>query len=157
GGSPAGAGVNSTERIHMGVSHLLPDPAPLPHAAGRSAAPGRPRMDPVRAIIACAVMVSAAIAIGTSFFIAALHHRVLAESKRELANTALILAKQIQGVFSALGEVQADFLQQTEGLEALAGDHQEQLAGKAMHLKLRDKAIGMPFVGSLTLVNRQGK
>ena len=107
-------------------------------------------------------MVSIAIAAGTGFFISTLHDRILAESKRELANTALILAKQIQSVFSALGDVQEDFLKETSGLEALAGDaqsddHQAQLASHAMHLKLRDKAMGMPFVGSLTLVNRQGK
>jgi len=140
----------------MGVSTFLPDPAP--HAAGHFSRSSRQRIGPIRAIIAFAVLLSVAVAAGTGFFISTLHDRVLAESKRELANTALILARQIESVFSALGEVQKDFLQETIGLEGLAGDdHQEQLASHAMHRKLRDKAIGMPFVGSLTLVNRRGK
>src|SRR6185436_16553477 len=53
---------------------------------------------PIRLTIICAIALSAVIASGTGFFLSTLHSKVLLENQRELANTALILARHIESV-----------------------------------------------------------
>ena len=67
---------------------------------------------PIRLTIICAVSLSAVIATGTGFFLSTLHSRALVENQRELANTALILARQIESVFNAVETVQSGILDQ---------------------------------------------
>ena len=113
---------------------------------------------PIRLTILCAVLLSAVIAAGTGLFLSTSRSRALVENQRELANTALILARQMELVFNAVETVQNGTLEQIADFGGMAGDApQQRLARHDVHIKLRDKAAGMPFVGSLTLFNAQGK
>ena len=111
---------------------------------------------PIRLTIICAVALSAVIATGTGLFLSTLHSRVMVENQRELANTALILARQIESVFSAVETVQNGILEQ---ISEFGGTDwpDRQMSSHEMHLKLRDRAAGMPFVGSLTIFDARGK
>ena len=111
---------------------------------------------PIRLTIICAVTLSAVIATGTGFFLSTLHSRVLIENQRELANTALILARHIESVFNAVETVQTGILEQIAEFGGTDGPNR-QMASHEVHLKLRDRAAGMPFVGSLTIFNARGK
>ena len=77
---------------------------------------------PIRLTIICAVSLSAVIATGTGFFLSTLHSRVLAENQRELANTALILARHIESVFNAVETVQTGILEQIAEFGGTAGE-----------------------------------
>jgi PAS domain S-box-containing protein len=111
---------------------------------------------PIRLTIICAVALSAVIATGTGFFLSTLHSRVLIENQRELANTAMILARHIESVFNAVETVQTGMREQITELGGSAGD-ERLISSHEVHLKLRDRAAGMPFVGSLTIFNTRGK
>jgi signal transduction histidine kinase/DNA-binding response OmpR family regulator len=113
---------------------------------------------PTRLTIACAIALSAVIAAGTGLFLSTSRSRALVENQRELANTALILARQIESVFSAVATVQSGTLEQIADFGGMANEAAERrMARHDVHIKLRDKAAGMPFVGSLVLINAQGK
>ena len=90
-------------------------------------------------------------------FLSTLHSRVLIENQRELANTALILARQIESVFNAVETVQTGILEQIAEFGGDRRGRERQMARHEVHLKLRDRAAGMPFVGSLTIFNAHGK
>jgi hypothetical protein len=112
---------------------------------------------PIRLTILCAVLLSALIAAGTGLFLSTSRSRALVENQRDLANTALILARQMESVFNAVATVQNGTLEQIADFGGMAGDALQRLARHDVHIKLRDKAAGMPFVGSLTLFSAQGK
>ena len=113
---------------------------------------------PTRLAILCALALSAVVAAGTGLLLSTLHGRALVDNQRELANTALILARHIASVLNAVETVQHGILEQLPELGSNAEAAAERaIARHEVHLKLRDKAAGMPFVGSLTIVNAQGK
>ena len=80
---------------------------------------------PTRLAIICAVSLSVVIASGTDIFLSTLRGRVLVESQRELANSALILARQIESVFNALETVQNGMLEQIAEFGGTAGESPE--------------------------------
>ena len=77
---------------------------------------------PIRLTILCAVLLSAVIAAGTGLFLSTSRSRALVENQRELANTALILARQMESVFNAVETVQNGTLEQIADFGGMAGD-----------------------------------
>jgi len=77
---------------------------------------------------------------------------------RELENLALVLAEYTDRAFQSVALVEANLLEQAQARRPVT---HEDLSGRcpeqAVHLMLRDKASGMPHVGSLTLINADGK
>src|SRR6185295_824985 len=126
--------------------------------AGRSPATNSQSPGPVRWIIACAVLLAIAIMAGTATFLSSFRDRLLHESQRELTSTALILSTQIESFLKAVEKVQKEVLDHLVDIENHDSEARESsLSGYDLHLKLRDQAAGMPFVGSLTIVNTKGK
>ncbi|HEY4720259.1 MAG TPA: cache domain-containing protein, partial [Anaerolineae bacterium] len=108
--------------------------------------------------IVCAVLLSVAVVIGAGLFLFNLRNRVLAENERNLSNTALILAKQIEQIFTKVESVQNAIIKQTADLGISdAADLDLQLSQHEFHLKLRDQAAAVPFIGSFTIINAQGR
>src|SRR5215831_1072310 len=113
---------------------------------------------PERIIIACAITLSIVV-IGSAAFIAySLHGRFLSENERSLTNSSLIIAKQIEQSFAAVGVVEEgfseDIIRLTKGGRKT---FQQQFRTYDMHLKLRDKAAGLPYVGALMIYDAGGK
>src|SRR6188508_296525 len=113
---------------------------------------------PVRLIIACAVTL-ALIVVGSAGLIAYnLRARAMSESAQALSNSALIVAKQIEQTFTAVQAVERRFHDDLSGLPVIDSETIErEYKRHAVHLKLRDKAGGMPYVGSLGIFNAKGQ
>jgi hypothetical protein len=124
---------------------------PLTHAKFRN-------VGPVHLIVASAVLLALCTAIGTGLYLYDLRNRAIASQERNLANTALIVAKQIEHIFKTVEEVQKDIIEQAAEIgNSGAENFERQLSGHNTYVKLRDKAAGMPYVGSLTLFNYDGR
>ena len=65
----------------------------------------------MRYLILCGVTLIAAIVIGTAIMAGNLRERALLESERELRNTALILAEQIDRTFQGIDLVQSSVVE----------------------------------------------
>ncbi len=126
---------------------------------GVAAAKSRFRFSgPIRLTLLCAVLLSFAIVTGAGGFLYDLRKRVLVENQRALSNTALILAKQIEHIFTTMESVQKEIVEQPAVYEsAINQDGQRPLTRHDLHLKLRDKAAGMPYLAALAIVNAQGR
>src|SRR5436305_3575453 len=125
---------------------------------GRSPATNIKPAGPVRLIITCVVLLAIAIAAGTAYFLSSFRTRLLHENERELASTALILSTQIESFLNAVEKGQNGVLDHIVDIGSRDGEAQESsLSRYDLHLKLRDQAAGMPFVGSLNIVNTKGK
>ena len=114
--------------------------------------------DPARLVIICAVTLTL-IVIGSAALITYnLRHRALVENEQALSNSALIIAKQIAQTFTAVEAVQKGFYEDLSRLPTVNEETIENDLGRLdVHLKLRDKAVGVPFVDSLAIFNAHGK
>src|SRR5690606_2497922 len=81
---------------------------------------------------------------------------VLAENRRQLDNTASLLAQQTGHLFDAVRSVHAEVAMLVASESSLYGESSGELNGYLVHMKLRDKIAGMPYVGSLALFDAQG-
>ena len=114
--------------------------------------------DPARLIVVCAIVLTIVVAGSAAFITYNLRHRALAENEQALSNSALIIAKQIQQTFTAVEAVQKGFYEDLARLPNInEATFENDLGRLDVHLKLRDKATGVPFVDSLAIFNAQGK
>jgi diguanylate cyclase (GGDEF)-like protein/PAS domain S-box-containing protein len=113
---------------------------------------------PIRYLILCGVLLITMIAVGTAIMVVNFRNRALLESERELKNTALILAEQIDRSFQALDLVQRSVVEKVQSLDAASRqDYQRQMSGQGVHLMLKDKTSGLIHVDSIALIDRDGK
>ncbi|HZP71090.1 MAG TPA: PAS-domain containing protein [Pseudolabrys sp.] len=123
-----------------------------------AAAPALNFFSPVRLIIACAVALALIVVASAGLIAYNLRIRVLSENAQALSNSALIVAKQIEQAFAAVQAVERRFNDDLPDLPVINGDTIErEYKRHATHIKLRDKAGGMPFVGSLAIFNAKGQ
>jgi diguanylate cyclase (GGDEF)-like protein/PAS domain S-box-containing protein len=114
--------------------------------------------DPVRLIVVCAITLTLVVAGSAALITYNLRHRALVENEQTLSNSALIIAKQIAQTFTAVEAVQKGFYEDLARLPLINEETFENDLGRLdVHLKLRDKASGVPFVDSLAIFNAQGK
>ncbi len=125
---------------------------------GDVATPGKSRSRPITLLIAGAILLIAAIVFGTAMMIYNSRNRVLTDKERELQNIALILAAQIDRIFEAAERVQTHLIERFEAAGiASKEDFERQLSGYDVHLMLKDKIVGLPHIGTFTLVNAEGR
>jgi hypothetical protein len=126
------------------------------HAAN-AAAKTNFRFGPERLIIACAIVLSPVVVGSASLVAFNLRNQILSENERTLSNSALILAKQIEQTFATVEAVQKGFNEDIARLPVADNQTIEgQLAGHDVHLKLRHKIAGMPYVATLTIFDTRG-
>jgi hypothetical protein len=100
---------------------------------------------PIRLTIVCAVLLSALVVSGSGFFLSNLHDRIRTVNERNLANIALVLATQIEQFFTTAERVQAGLIKDIAAIGSIdTPDGERLLSRHEIHLKLRDKAVGMP-------------
>ena len=104
------------------------------------------------------MLVGGVIAVATALMLSKLRDNALAGGGRELENLALVLAEYTDRAFQSVALVESNLIEQmrTRRLQT-RDDFERQMSGQPVHLMLKDKASGMPHVGSLTLVNADGK
>ena len=114
--------------------------------------------DPARLSIVCAITLTLIVVGSAGLIVASLHNRAIIDNERALSNSSLIVAKQIEQTFTAVEAVQKGFYEDLSRLHLLNENSiATELGRHDVHLKLRDKAGGMPYVGSLAIINTRGK
>jgi len=113
---------------------------------------------PIRYLILCGVTLIAAIAIGTAIMAGDLRERALLESERELKNTALILAEQIDRTFQGIDLVQSSVLEkiQSQGI-ASSEDYTRRMSGEDVHQMLKASTSGLVQIYAISLINAEGR
>jgi diguanylate cyclase (GGDEF)-like protein len=115
------------------------------------------RNRPVRYLILCGVTLIAAIVIGTAIMVGNLRERALLDSERELKNTALILAEQIDRTFQGIDLVQSSVLEKVKSLGiASSEDYTRRMSGEDMHQMLKASASGLVQIYAVSLINADG-
>ena len=128
-----------------------------PIAATRPVPSGQ-RSRAVPWLVICGCLLIAAIAAGTVVILSHLRERALAKTVRELQSVALVLAVQTDRAFKAVELIQTGLVERLQALGvASAEDFERVMSGHEVHLRLKDKVTGWPHIGSITLINSQGK
>jgi len=116
------------------------------------------RNRPIRYLILCGVLLVTAIVVGTATMVVNSRSRALADSERELKNTALILSEQIDRSFQAIELVQRSLTEKIQSLGiASSEDYARQMSGQDVHLTLKASISGLAHVGAVTLIDADGK
>jgi diguanylate cyclase (GGDEF)-like protein len=104
------------------------------------------------------VTLIAAIVIGTAIMAGNLRERALLENERELKNTALILAEQIDRTFQGIDLVQSSVLEkiQSQGI-ASSEDYTRRMSGEDVHLMLKASTSGLVQIYAISLINADGR
>src|SRR5437762_12013696 len=125
--------------------------------ASKSSAPRPARSRAVQLLVLCGLLLASAILAGTSFIVASLHNRVLADNERELRNLALVLAEQTDRTFQALEVVQASLIERSQALGvASSDDYRREMSSYDVHVMLKDKIQSMPHVDVVALLTLKG-
>jgi diguanylate cyclase (GGDEF)-like protein len=103
-------------------------------------------------------MLAAAIVAVTTVISLHLRDRAIADSERQLSNTALVLAEQADRAFGALELVQAGVIE-TMGKLSISSpeDFRRRASGYDMHQLLKGNISGLPYVEAAALIDAQGK
>ena len=113
---------------------------------------------PIRYLILCGVLLISAIVVSTAITVDSFRNRALVDSERELKNTALILAEQLDRSFQAVELVQSGVMEKIQSLGiASSEDYGRQMSGRDVHLMLKTSISGLVQVDAITLINADGK
>ncbi|HVR57138.1 MAG TPA: PAS-domain containing protein, partial [Pseudolabrys sp.] len=111
-----------------------------------------------RLFLVCAVTLALIVVGSASLIVLNLRDRVTYENERALTNSTLIIAKQIEQAFAAVEAAQREFSEDISRLPGVSRKTFEtNISSYGVHLKLRDKAIGIPYVGAFIIYNADGK
>ena len=126
----------------------MPNTSPIPNPA---------RFRPVRLLLACGVLLAAAMTAGTGLILSNLRERALDDSERALQSVALILAEQTDRAFQAIDVAQASLIERMQALGiASADEYERKMSAHDVHLLLKERLSGLPYVDEITLINAQG-
>jgi diguanylate cyclase (GGDEF)-like protein len=113
---------------------------------------------PIRYLILCGVLIIAAIVAATAIMVGNLRDRALSESERELKNTALILAEQIDRTFQAIDLIQSSVIEKIQSLGIASGeDYARRMSGQDVHLMLKASTSGLLQAYAISLINADGQ
>ena len=116
------------------------------------------RNRPIRYLVLCGVLLIAAIAVSTAIMVVNFRNRALIDSERELKNTALILAEQVDRSFQALELVQRNVTEKIQSLGiASSEDYARQMSGQDVNQMLKASISGLAHVSAVTLIDADGK
>ena len=116
------------------------------------------RNRPIRYLILCGMSLIAAIVIGTAIMVGNLRDRSLLDSQRELKNTALILAEQIDRTFQGIDLVQSSVLEKIKSLGiASSEDYTRRMSGEDIHQMLKASTSGLVQIYAVSLINADGR
>jgi Cache domain len=116
------------------------------------------RNRPIRYLILCGVTLIAAIVVGTAIMVGNLRDRALIDSERELKNTALILAEQLDRSFQAVDLVQSSVIEKIQSLGiASSEDYARRMSGEDVHQMLKTSTSGLVQIYALSLINADGR
>ena len=128
------------------------------HAVGNSATAGKVNSRPIIMLIVSGIALIAAIVIGTAITIVNLRDSALANSERELGNTALLIAKYADQEIGELELVQSSLIEKIQALGNVSHeDFERKMSGVDVHTMLKNKIAGLSQVSSVALINSDGR
>src|SRR5437588_2781236 len=99
----------------------------------------------------------AIIALGTAGAILTAHRNAVSLAQRELQNMAFVLAARANSEFDAIERVQRNLIDRFEEGLASPGEFERKFSGTDVHAMLKEKHLGLPYIGAFSLVNAEGK
>jgi diguanylate cyclase (GGDEF)-like protein/PAS domain S-box-containing protein len=122
------------------------------------AADTAPRGHSVRHLLIAGGLLIAAIVAATTILVASFRERELQNTERELRNTALIVAEQLDRSFQAIDIVQRSVLDRIAAESiATSADLTHLMSGREVHDVLVDKVSGLAQVQAIAIINAEGK
>jgi PAS domain-containing protein len=116
------------------------------------------RNRPIRYLVICGVMLIAAIGVSTAIMVGNLRDRALLDSERELKNTALILAEQVDRTFQAIDLVQSSVIEKIQSLGISSSeDYARRMSGQDVHQILKASTSGLVQAYAISLINADGR
>ncbi len=139
---------------HLSAKHFRPEAAKTTDLINNKLPS---RRDPIRWLVGCGFLLIAAIAIGTVVMISNFRERSLENSKRELENTVLLLARHFD---QQLDDVEApvdDLIEQIH-LAGIASpdDFKRQMSTPEMHLLMKAKVSGTSEIARINVYDVEG-
>ena len=116
------------------------------------------RGGPIRWLIAGGAFLIAAIMIGTTIMAGNFRERALDNSKRELENTVLLLARHFDQQLDDFGAIQKDIISyiQSSGITT-SETYKRRMSGQDIHLMLKSKLSALAYVGGINIFDADGE
>jgi diguanylate cyclase (GGDEF)-like protein len=112
---------------------------------------------PILLLVLGCILVAAAVTVTAVLVLSNLRDRAIADSERELQNTALILAAQTDRAFQAVDLVASSVIERMQSLGIVSSeDFDRALSTYDTHVVLKDKLTGLPHLDVVALVNSHG-
>ncbi len=113
---------------------------------------------PVRYLILCGALIIAAIVAATAVMVGNLRDRALSDSQRELKNTALILAEEVDRSLQAVDLVQTSVIEKIKALGISSSeDYARRMSGEDVYQMLKTSTSGVAQIYALSLINADGR
>jgi diguanylate cyclase (GGDEF)-like protein len=115
------------------------------------------RGGPIRWLIAGGAFLIVAIMIGTTIVAGNFRDRALNNSKRELENTVLLLARHFDQQLDDFGAIQKDIISyiQSSGITT-SETYKRRMSGQDIHLMLKSKLSALAYVGGINIFDADG-
>jgi diguanylate cyclase (GGDEF)-like protein len=112
---------------------------------------------PILLLVLGCILVAGAVTVTTILLLSSLRDRAIADSERELQNTALVLAAQTDRAFQGVDLVESSVIERMQSLGIVASeDFERAMSTYDTHVILKDKLSGLPHIDVVGLVNSQG-
>ncbi len=115
------------------------------------------RSRPITLLVVCGLLLIVALAAGTALVVASMRAHILADSERELCNTARILTEQAQRTFAAADAVEGSLIDRMRTMGVASRADFGRLAGADVHAMLTDKLSGLAHLEALAVVDADGR
>jgi GGDEF domain-containing protein len=113
--------------------------------------------NPIRWLVLGGILLIAAITIGTTVMVGNFRERALNNSKRELENTVLLLARHFDQQLEDFGAIQEDLAGyvQSSGIDD-SEQYRRRMSSRDIHLMLKSKIGALSYVGAVNLFDADG-
>jgi diguanylate cyclase (GGDEF)-like protein len=112
---------------------------------------------PIVLLVLGCIAVAATVTVTMVLLLSNLRERAIADSERELQNTALILAAQTDRAFQAVDLVESSVIERMQSLGIVSSEDFDRLMSTYdTHVVLKDKISGLPHIDVVALVNSRG-
>jgi diguanylate cyclase (GGDEF)-like protein len=113
--------------------------------------------NPIRWLVLGGILLIAAITIGTTVMVGNFRERALNNSKRELENTVLLLARHFDQQLEDFGAIQEDLAGyvQSSGIDD-SEQYRRRMSSPDIHLMLKSKIGALSYVGAVNLFDADG-
>jgi diguanylate cyclase (GGDEF)-like protein len=144
------------ERVLLAAAGILSRPFVV--VAGWSGAPRIAGSRPVLLLVLGCVLLAVAVTVSTVLVLSDLRDRAIADSERELQNTALVLAAQTDRAFQAVELVEIGVIERMQSLGiGSSEDLDRRMSDYDTHVMLKDKISSLPHIDAVSLVNSRGR